>query len=230
MAKKKQQEEEVLVDVAQSLGRAEKWFEENQKTIIVTVAAIFILVGGYFAYDTYYQEPREKEALEEIFFAQQYFELDSLNTALAGDGQHYGFEDIAANYSGTKAGNLAQYYAGISYLNLGDFENAIKYLDAFKSDDPIFSVLASGSIGDAFLELNQMSEALEYYTKAVDGKTNSTVVPVYLQRGAIIAEQEGEYKTALMMFTRLKNEFKDSPQAVDAEKNIARVESFISNS
>lgn len=224
MAKKKNQEEEVIVDVGQSLTTIEKYFEENRKSITFIVVGLFLIVGGYFAYLKLYQEPRELEAKEEIYTAQQYFEQDSLQLALNGDGQHLGFIDVADNYSGTKAGNLANYYAGISYLNSGQFESAIEYLDNFEADDPILSVIAEGSIGDAFLELGQPEEALEYYENAVSGEENSLVVPFYLQKAAILAEEQGKLEKAKKYFTRIKDDFKDSRQGSDIEKFIARVE------
>ena len=221
---KKTSDEEVLVDVTQGITRAEKFFEENRKSITVIAGALFVIVGGYFAYLYFYLQPREQEAQQEIFWAQQYFEQDSLNLALNGDGAHYGFLDIAADYSGTKAGNLANYYAGICYLNQGDFENAIALLDDFDSNDPILSVIAEGAIGDAFLELNQPEEALSYYKRAVSGKTNQFIVPFYLMKAGILAEQNGDNKAALGFFNRIKTEFSKSKEASDIDKYIARVE------
>ncbi|HAD98106.1 MAG TPA: hypothetical protein DCG19_11920 [Cryomorphaceae bacterium] len=227
MAKKNNQEEDVILDVGQSLTRIEKYMEENRKSITFIVGGLFVIVAGYFAYLKLYQEPRENEALEEIYTAQSYFEQDSLQLALNGDGQHLGFIDVAAEYSGTKAGNLANYYAGISYLNTGKYEDAIEYLDDFESDDPVFSVIATGSIGDAFLELGQPQEALDYYDRAVSGESNNLVVPFYLKKAGILAEEQGDLKKSKEYFTRIQKDFKDSQQAADIEKFIARVEAKI---
>ncbi|MEQ9262738.1 MAG: tetratricopeptide repeat protein [Owenweeksia sp.] len=224
MAKKKNQEEDVIVDVGQSLTRVERYLEENRKSITFIVGGLFVIVAGYFAYLKLYQEPREMEASEEIYKAQSYFEQDSLKLALNGDGQSLGFIDVASEYSGTKAGNMANYYAGVSYLNIGEFENAISYLDDFELDDPVFSVIAAGSIGDAFLELEQPEEALDYYNRAVSGKSNSMVVPFYLKKAGILAEEQGNLKKAKEYFNRIKKDFKGSPQAADIDKFIARVE------
>lgn len=225
MAKqKKNQEDEVLVDVGQSLSKVEHFFEENRKSITVIMVALFAIVGGYFAYLYLYQQPRETEAQEYIYTAQRYFEQDSLRLALEGDGSAYGFLDIADEYSGTKAGNLANYYAGVSYLNMGQYENAIEYLDKFDGDDAILSVIATGAIGDAFLELDQPKEALDYYKRAVSGAENTFVVPVYLKKAGLVAEEQGDLKSAQKYFTRIKKEFKDSQEASDIEKYIARVE------
>ncbi len=225
MAKKKDQEkDEVLLDVGQSLSSAEKFFEENRKSITVIAVALFVIVGGYFAYLYLYQQPRETEAQEEIFWAQQYFEQDSLRLALNGDGQHYGFVDIADEFSGTKAGNLASYYAGISYLNQGEYENAIEYLDDFDGDDPIFEVVAQGAIGDAFWELDQPEEALDYYKRATSGEENDFVVPFYLKKAGMAAESLGDYNQALKFYRRIEEDFPKSQEASDIMKFIAFAE------
>lgn len=222
--KKNQQDQEVLYDVGQGLSNIEHFFEENRKSITVIIVALFVIVGGYFAYLYLYQQPREKEAQQDIFHAQEYFETDSLKLALNGDGNNYGFLDIADEYSGTKAGNLANYYAGVCYLNMGQYNDAIKYLDEFDSDDPILSVIAKGAIGDAFLELNQPDDALDYYKRAVSGEENSYVVPFYLKKAGMLAEQQNKFKEAKDFYTRIKKEFKDSPEAADIDKYIARVD------
>lgn len=224
MAKKKKQEDEVLVDVQESISKIEKYLEENKKSLSVIVGGILAIVVGYFAVDIFYQQPREEAAQLEIYKAQQYFESDSLSLALNGNGLDLGFTEVADKYSGTKAGNLANYYAGICALNLGQFQEAISYFDNFSANDPLLSVVATGSIGDAFMEINQPKEALEYYNKAVSGKENNLVVPFYLKKAGILAESEGNLDQALKHYTRLKKEFKDSRDALDIDKYIARIE------
>lgn len=224
MAQNKKQEDEVLLDVGQSVSNAEKFIHENQKSLMVILVAFVVLVGGYFAYQNLYQQPREQEAKEAIYHAQMYFEQDSLRLAVNGDGQNMGFLDVADEYAGTKAGNLANYYAGISYLNMGQYDNAIALLDEFDGDDAVFSVIAKGSIGDAFWELNQPEEALGYYEKAVSGEDNNFVVPFYLKKAGMVAEELGKYSKAEKYYSRIKSDFPDSREGSDIEKFIARAE------
>lgn len=224
MAKKKKQEDEVLVDVQESISKIEKYLEENKKSLSVIVGGILAIVVGYFAVDIFYQQPREESGQLAIYKAQQYYESDSLSLALNGNGLDLGFKEVADKYSGTKAGNLANYYAGTCALNLGQFQEAISYFDNFSANDPLLSVVATGSIGDAFMEINQPKEALEYYNKAVSGKENNLVVPFYLKKAGILAESEGNLDQALKHYIRLKKEFKDSRDALDIDKYIARIE------
>jgi tetratricopeptide (TPR) repeat protein len=224
MAKKRvktDQTTEVLENVEQSLTKAEVFFEENRNPLLIGVGVILGIALLYFGYQNYIVKPQEAEAQELTFMAQKYFEQDSLKLALNGDGPNLGFLDIAEEYSSTKAGNLANYYAGVCYLNLGQFENAIEYLDKFSGDDEIISVIAKGAIGDAFLELNQPEEALEYYSKAAKMNDNEFVIPIYLLKAAQTAEILNDYNKALTFYKRIKADFPESREASDIEKQIA---------
>ena len=218
---KKDQATEVFENVEQSLTKAELFFEENRNPLLIAAGVIVGIALIYFGYTKYIVEPQEEEAQEMIFRAQKYFEQDSLRLALNGDGMNLGFIDIADEYSSTKAGNLANYYAGICYLNMGEFESAIEFLDQFSGNDEIISVIAKGAIGDAFLELNQPEEALEYYTKASKMNNNGFVIPIYLLKAAQTAEILNDYKEALKLYQRIKDEFPESREAADIDKQIA---------
>ena len=159
--------------------------------------------------------------------AQKYLSQDSLRLALEGDGVNMGFLDIADEYSGTKAGKTANYYAGVCYLNMGQWENAIEFLDKFKGNDEVLSVLALVGIGDAFVELDQNTEALEYYEKAIRSSKNDFVSPFVLFKAAQICELNTDYEKAAKYYKTIKADFKDSREASDIEKYIARAETKI---
>ena len=133
----------------------------------------------------------------------------SLNGA---DGK-YGLIDIADNYSNTKAGNLAKYMSGIAYLKTGDYENAIKYLSDFTSDDEMLSAIALGNIGNAFVEINQPEDGYEYYVKAANARDNNFTTPYYLMKAGNIAMELERYDDAEKHFTRIKEEYTKSEEA-----------------
>lgn len=225
MAKKKQQqEEEVIVDVVQSVSKLERFFENNRQSLSGIAIAIFVIVGGLFAYQKFYQQPREQEAQEQIYYAQRLFEADSFSFAINGHRGNPGFLDIAADYSGTKAGNTANYYAGISYLRLGDFEKAIMLLDDFDAPDPVLNLLSISAIGDAFVELGQKEEGLEYYQKAIKQEANNFISPFILFKAGLLAEELGQAQKAFDYFTQIEKDFPESRQAADVKRYIARVE------
>lgn len=213
---------EVFSTLDQSASKAEEWVARNQKYIFGIVGAIAFLTVAYLLYDKFIHEPKEFEAAEESFTAQEKFQLaidattgkDSLfNLALNGAEGKYGFLQIIDKYSGTDAANLAQYYAGISYLNLGKNTEAISHLDKFKSKDMFISALAVGAIGDAFAQRDQLKEALEYYEKAAKMNENEMTTPRFLFKAGQTAFLLGNKETANKYFTQIKEQYETSPEA-----------------
>ena len=151
-----------------------------------------------------------------------YFEKDSFNLALNGDGQFLGFLDVSNEYNLTNAGNLANYYAGLCYLHTAQYEEAIEYLSNFSSDDIILSTLALGCIGDAYLELEENSKALKYYEKAVENNDNEFTTPRYLMKQANILEMGEEFEEALEIYNQIKEDYSKSKIAQDIDKYIVR--------
>lgn len=212
---------EVFNTLDAGASKTEAWVAANQKYILVFIGAVVLGVLGYMGYNEFIQKPKSMEAANEISLAQSYFDQaingtakDSLFTlALNGGGGKYGFLDIADKYSGTKTANLAHYYAGISYLNLKDYPNAIKHLEKFSSDDMILSSLALGSIGDAFSELGQYEDALSYYEKAFSKNENELSTPLYLYKAGLVALELNKPAQAKEYFERIKKDFPASLQA-----------------
>ncbi|AXT53491.1 hypothetical protein D1818_22670 [Aquimarina sp. BL5] len=228
---------EVFNTLDEGASRTEEWVAANQKYIFIIVGAIAVVVLGYLGYQKYIQEPKELEASNEMFKAQQYFDnavngnttlSDSLYTlALNGGEGKYGFLEIIENYSGTKASNLANYYAGFSYLNMNKYQEAIDYLDKFKSDDEMLGPLALGGIGDAFAQLDQMGEALSYYEKAAKAKNNEFTTPKFLLKAAITAISLGKPEIAVTYLERIKEEFSKSVEANQADVHLGRAQGML---
>lgn len=226
---------EVFNTLDQSASKTEEWAVENQKYIIIGVGVVVLLVLGYLGYNKFVAEPKASEAMNEMFKAQQYFdqavngtEKDSLyNLALNGGEGKFGMLDIAKEYSGTPAANLANYYAGMAYLNLKDYKNAVKYLGEFSSDDQMLGPIAKGGIGDAFMQLNQPEEALEYYEEAAKMKTNDYTTPLYLFKAANVAMKLGKTDKALQNYKRIKDEFSSSAEAANIDVFIGRAEASL---
>jgi len=224
MAKKKNKTDDQFAQIEETLSKTEQYIENNQKNLVRIVGAIVVVIALSIGYQKLYVAPMEKEAQEEMFMAELYFQKDSFNLALNGDGQYLGFLDIADEYSGAKAGQLANYYAGLSYLNIGNFENAIEYLDDFSSDDIILSSLALGCIGDAYMELEDIDNALSYYEDATSYADNEFTTPRYMLKQAMIHESNGDYADALALYKVIESDYKTSFEGNGIEKYIARAE------
>jgi len=226
MAKKKQTEktEEQMMAVEGALSKTEQYIENNRNLLSAIVGGIVLIILAYFGYHRLYLEPREQEATSQIFVAERYFEQDSLKLALNGDGQYPGFLDIIDDYGMTKTGNLANYYAGVSYLKLGEYEKAIDYLNEFKGDGNIVEVWAIGKIGDAYMELGEMEKALDYYTKAANEIDNNFSSPHFLMKAGQTSELLGNNQKALELYERIKNDYPQSKENRNIERYIARVQ------
>jgi tetratricopeptide (TPR) repeat protein len=215
----------VFSTLDETASKTEDFVAKNQKIIIGVVGAIAVVLVGYLAYQKFVAAPKEDEAATEMFQAQQYFQQatdgvasDSLyKLSLKGAEGKFGFVDIADKYSGTDAGNLANYYAGIAYLNTGKYTEAIEYLGNFKSDDIVLSALAKGAIGDAYSQNNQPKEALENYVKAVEVNKNDFTTPRFLLKAGKTALALGNKEDALKYFTDIKDNFDASPEAASVD-------------
>ncbi|MEI6346733.1 MAG: tetratricopeptide repeat protein [Bacteroidota bacterium] len=221
MAKKEKTEEKIIA-VESALNRTEQFFEDNYKMILSIVGGIALIVILFFAYVRFVKEPKNREAQAAMFMAQRYFEADSLNKALNGDGVNMGFLAISEDFSSTDAGNLANYYAGVIYMQKGQFDNAIEKLEKFDSDDQIVSSMALGLLGDANLEKNDMNKALDYYMKAANEKKNSFTTPMFLMRAGLTCELLNKWDEALKQYQIIKNEYSRSGEGQEIDKYISR--------
>lgn len=223
MAEKEQKGEQVVEDVEVALVKTGDFFEKHKSLVIGIVVAIVVLVGGYFGVKYLILAPKEKAASAELFYPQRYFEMDSLNTALNGDGQHPGFLEIAESYKSTKSGKLANYYAGIIYLHQGNFQEAVNHLEKFKTSDPVLYILSNQALGDAYLEMEQNEKALSFYKKGGQKYENEVLSPGILMRAAVTHEMLQQYEQALKVYTQIRNQYPMSQEARDMDRQIARL-------
>ena len=218
-----EQKDEMLVDMQQAYSKTEKYIEENKKSLIIILGGILLVIGGYFAWDRLYVQPQENEALSAMFYAQQYFEADSLEKAIKGDGQHKGFLSIADEYSVTKSANLSHYYLGVCYLRTGKFADAIAQLEQFDTDNPVLGPVATGAMGDANMELGKTEEAISLYLKAAKIGDNKFTTPIYLMKAAGAYEDSKNFENALKIYEQVKSDFPNTQEGRDIQKYIARI-------
>lgn len=214
--------DEKLEVVEEALSKTEKFIENNQKIISIVIGAIVVIVLGYFGLNKYYFEPREKEAQIQMFAAEKFFEQDSLNKALFGNGNNLGFIDMIDQYGSTKAGNLAAYYAGISYLRQGNYQEAINYLKKFDGNDQIIAPLAIGAMADAYVELNDLSKAADLYLKAAGKSDNEFTRPMMLFKAGRAFELSNNFKKAAETYEKIKKDFPNSTEGRTIDKYIER--------
>lgn len=216
----------------ESASKTEQWVAKNQKHIFIVIGIVALIALIYVSYQQFIVGPKDKEAAEEFYMAENYFVAaqnstakDSLyNLALNGGDGKYGFLGIIDNYGGTDTGNLAKYYAGMAYMNLNNPQEAIKYLKEYKTKEAVTGALAKGNIGDAYASLGQKEEALKFYKQAASFKENEFTSPVYLLKAAKIALLLKNNKEALTHLKKIKTDYPNSPEAGQVDILIARAE------
>lgn len=224
MAKKEEKKLDELGNVQHALTTSEAFIEKYQKQILTGVGVALIIVLSVLSFNNFYLQPREIRAENEMSKAQAAFATDSFKIALDGKGvQVMGFKEIASQYSFTKSGKLAIAYAGICYYKIGQFENAIKYLSQFSSDDKNFATTVLGLTGDCYIELGEKTKALSYFEKAAD-KENEVISPVYLKKAGFVYESLNQPEKAVIVYTKIKEKYPKSSEASEIEKYIARLQ------
>ncbi len=224
MAKKKTEVEEptTISNVEQTLTKTEHFLEENYKTLLIILAVIVVMVGIVWLGKLFLNN-RNEEAQSQMYQAERYLEMDSLNLALNGDGNYLGFLDIAKDYKFTSSGNLARYSAGIIYLHLGEYQQAIDFLSKYSKKDKVIASLSIGATGDAYIELGDTDQGISKYIEAADFGENSFSTPLFLMKAAEIYELENKYAEALKLYERIEDEYPESTEGTSIEKYIGRV-------
>ena len=219
MAEQKNQNEHLNVEDA--LTQSEAFLIKYKNAIIGGVVAVIIIVAGFIMYKNLYAEPREEKAQAALFKGQEYFEQDAFEQALNGDSIGYtGFLKVADEYSGTKAANLAKAYAGICYAQLGKYEEAVKMLDSFNGKDQMVAPAILGAAGNCYAQLGQLDKAASTLLSAADKADNNTLSPIFLIQAGEILVKQGKYDDAENAYTKIKDKYFQSYQAMDIDKYI----------
>jgi tetratricopeptide (TPR) repeat protein len=226
MAKKEEHKHELLENpeaLKEKLVGAETWVESNSKVVIGIGAVIVLIVAGYLGF-TWYKNSQNEQAQKEMFQAVFYFEADSLDKALNGDGNNLGLLAIIDDYGFSDAANLANYYAGAAYLKQGKFEVARLYLKDFSSSDLLVQARAYSLIGDTYMEENKFEDAANFYSKAANYEPNKYFSPTYLMKEALAYEKLNQNDKAKETYEKIIIQYWDSGEYQNARKLKARLE------
>lgn len=226
---KKNQKEETIVDVQEVYSKTEVFVDRHRTGLTFAIVAIALVFVGYFAYQNLVVNPNNQEGAEAIWKAEHYFEMDSLDLALQGDGMYLGFEDIAAEYGQTPAGKRANYYMGIIYRNRGEYEAALDYFKKADFNDEIVGVMAMGNVGDMYVEVGNLEEALVWFKKAVSKAESSASAkysaPTYLMKLGIVQlalEDKSGAKASFSTITKKYPEYNEVEKARKYEYSVAK--------
>lgn len=202
------------------------FFQDNQKSIIFIFGGIVVLVLLYLGYQNLYLAPRADKAANEIYKAEEYALIDSLQAkAIDGDGSFLGFKEIADEYSNTKSANIANAYLGGLYLRQGNYQDAIKHLQKYSATgSEILDPLVIGLIGDAYSESKDYKNAADQYKKAADKSKNAYTSPLFLKKLGLVYEALEDFKNAEKAYQTIKTDFPESPEASMIDGPLARAQ------
>ncbi|HMG14337.1 MAG TPA: tetratricopeptide repeat protein [Saprospiraceae bacterium] len=224
MAKRKKEITETLVNLDQVSGSFTSFYDKNRKIINGVGGGILVLILGFYVYKNMYQLPRQKEAVAQMAKAESLFERDSFDIALNNPGGGFpGFIEITNKYSGTPAGNLAHYYAGICLLHSGKPAEAIKHLESFSASGNTLPTMKYSLLGDAYSDQNDLEKALSLYKKAASQTKNEAVTPYVLMKLGMLSEKMGKTKEAKETYQKIKDEFGSTSIGINIDKYLYRV-------
>ena len=224
---------EQVLEATENINNREAFFMKYKKAILIAVAAIIVVIAGVFLYISQISGPREEKASTALSKGQTYFNNEMFEQAVNGDGAGFvGFAKLADEYSGTKAGNLANLYAGLCYANLGKWAEAQKSLFAFSTEgDQMISPASQAALGDAYAHLNQLDKAVDAFKKAADmadskaeDDTNNSLSPIFLIKAGEVLESQGKKDEALKIYQDIKKKYVNSMlvQSAEIDKYIER--------
>ena len=221
MAEKKHTQDPL--DLEEAVSASEAFIIKYKNKFLAVIGAIVIVIVGILGYQNFISEPNEKKAAEALFQGEQYFNADNFEVALKGDSLGYaGFLTVADKFSGTDAGNLANAYAGICYAQLGQYEEAVKYLDKFSAEDQLVSPALMGTMGNCYAQLGQIEKAAATLMKAADKADSHALSPIYLVQAGQIYEKLGKNSEAIKAYKTVKEKYFNSYQSMEIDKYIER--------
>lgn len=223
MSKKHSEEktQKQLETIEETLTSSEQFLEKNQRTILIVLAVVILVVGGYLAFHYLYKQPKNQEAQAAIFKGERYFQNSQDSLALFGNNNDYiGFEAIIDEFGGTKTADLARAYAGISYSRLGNNEKALEHLKKFKGGDLMITPAVEGAIGDIYMNMGETQNAISSFLKAAKQADDEMLSPILYKKAGQAYLQEKNFDKAIETFTIIKDNYLNSPEAQEADKFI----------
>ncbi|MCI1753182.1 MAG: tetratricopeptide repeat protein [Flavobacteriales bacterium] len=215
-------EEEKDLDIGAIYTRSELFMEKNKMPVTIAVVAVLAIVAGLLGYRKFVSEPAAKQAAETIWKAQYYFEIDSLDLALSGDGNYLGFTQVADEYGSTPTGKLAKFYIAVINQQQGNNEIALQYYKEADLGDDVLRVMAVGNQGDVLVDLGRPQEAVGQFMKAADLVKSDYTTPMFLMKAGIVYQQQNDWANAAKCFGRIATDYPASPDANTAKKYAAR--------
>lgn len=227
MDTKKHQHEDPEAVIEGAIGRTELFIAKNAKKLLIALAVVIVVVGGYFGYKYLYVAPQAQRAATAIYVAEQLFAEGNYDAALNGEDGASGFLAVISKYGNTLEGNIAYHYVGQCYMKLGQFEEALKSFDKYDNVDGVpaemINAMNEGLKGDCYVQIGNMERGAECYEEAIGISSNEMTAPIYLKKLALVLENLGKIDDAMEACQRIKTQYSGSLQARDIDKYMGRL-------
>lgn len=215
--------ENIGENLQEGLGKVEQFVENNKQKVLIGGGVLAVVVVALVYVFAKYMPEQNLKAQKAMYMAEFAFAKDSFALALNGNAANKGFVQVANDFGWTKAGKLANYYAGICCLNLKKYDDAVKYLDKFSTSDPVIGALRLSALGDANAELGKLDDAIGYYEKAASFSDNEAYTPYFLFKTGLAYEKAKKPADAKKAYEKIRAQYPNSDEGREIEKYIARV-------
>jgi predicted negative regulator of RcsB-dependent stress response len=209
---------------------ADAVLSHQQATLYVLIVAIVVALG-VFGWKTYTERQTVKASAEfdgamRVFQSPVGTPPTPGETSYATDNQKFTsaaqqFAAVASKYSRTYAGQLAGYYAALSYEKLGKVADAKKELqDLTSSSDHEVAALAQLELAGIEDRAGQDNEAVKLYQGLIDKP--SVLVPKPVAMMALAEHYAPKNPSAATkLYAEIKSEYPDTPIAEQADQALA---------
>jgi tetratricopeptide (TPR) repeat protein len=225
MSRKETKAEKNLENIQEALNTSEHFLEKNQRSFLIGLLAVVILVGAGLAYHYLYSVPRNERAQAAIFKGERYFQNGQDEIALNGNGNDFiGFEAIMQQFRGTRTADLARAYAGISHSRLGNNERALELLKKFRGGDLLITPAVAGAVGDVYMNMGETTKAIPHFLDAARKANDDMLSPIFLKKAGLAYIHINDFDKAIEVFERIKRNHINSPEAQEADKFIQQAQ------
>jgi hypothetical protein len=148
------------------MAEAKKFIEKNSNAVLVACAAILVIAGGYFLYNTM-KESAIRKAQEIFGMGILDYNAEQYDRALAS------FSEVAGGFKNTPLAAMSAFMMGSVYLQQGNADQALTWFEAAAGGVPSGFVRAQAMEGAAaaYEEKGDAESAVKYLKKALRDNT-----------------------------------------------------------
>ena len=205
-------------ELNESLSTFEQKVENNKKYIYWIAGGIVVLALIILGYVYGIHNPNMENAKAEIAKADMDLSLGKDSVAL----QEY--LAVAANYSNDPA-NRASLNAAIILYKEGKYEEAAANIKNFDAEGTIVGPASQSLLGDCYVNLDKLSDALSAYDKAISMSDNNELyTPLFMTKKAVIYREQKQFDKEAEIYQTIKDKFPtfSANYNVDVDKYLAR--------